>query len=181
MNLPTDMPEIQSPKFILQLFPRISLHTMHTLPQPAVRLASHARVTAILESFAAIKPLLLAKNEEHSSFVEFKSIEILGESIRCVHQAESVEDIFSDFVLLKSWMFCLELKTSSSRDVYGELGAKVVRLHFYGFLEAMIAYFPPSCRGRLETICRGEIPMLTEDIMMDGDYDISDLVERFWC
>lgn len=52
-------------------------------------------------------------------------------------------------VLLRGWMFCMELRTSASTDAYRELGAKVIRLHFHGFLEAMMPYFPPGCRGRV--------------------------------
>lgn len=137
-------------------------------------------MATILQSLAEVKPLHLAKKEEHSSSFEFRHIGILGESLRNVHRADRVDDVFNQFALLKGWMFCMELRTSARRDVYGEFGAKVVRLHFYGFLEAMIPYFPPSCRERLMTVCGGEIPRLREEIVMDGDHDVRELVERLW-
>ena len=64
--------------------------------------------------------------------------------------------------------------------MYNELGAKVVRLHFYGFLEAMIPYFPPSCRDRLKTVCGNEIPALKEEVVSEGGEEMSRLVAMFW-
>jgi hypothetical protein len=91
-----------------------------------------------------------------------------------------VDDVYGQANLLKSWMFCMELRTNSSCEVYGELGAKLVRLHFYGFLEAMIPYFPPSFTGRLMTICGNEIPYLREKVILEGCDDVRGLIEEFW-
>jgi hypothetical protein len=174
--------ELRSPKFILKQFPQTSSHfsQAHTLPPPHVRTASQERITAILHSLAEIKPFLLTNEGEHYSSFEFRNIEILGESLLSVNRAETLEDVFRQFALLRSWMFCMELRTSTSTNVYRELGAKFIRLHFYGFLEAMIPYFPPGCRGALDTICGNEIPELREEVILEGVDDITKLLEVFW-
>ena len=152
MNVASHFSELSSTKFILQLF-SLSMTTPHILPPPSIRAASKTRVQRILSSITLIQPLLLTKKEEHSSTFESRNIQTLGESLLPIDILRSAEEVFSHFAMLKSWMFCMELRSSADGNVYHELGAKVVRLHFYDFLEAMIPYFPPSCRARLEAVC----------------------------
>ena len=180
MNFTSNIPEIQSPKLILQLFPRASSSTIHSLLLPSICLFSRGRVSTILESLDAFILPLLARKEELSSLYEFRNIEILGESLRHIHRAETIGDGFCKFSILKSWMFCIEVKTTAGMDVYGDLGAKVVRLHFYGSLEAMISYVLPSCRKRLKTICGNEIPLLKEELISDGSNEMRRLMKQFW-
>jgi hypothetical protein len=63
-------------------------------------------------------------------------------------------------------MFCVELKSDSNSGCHNELAARLVRLHFYGFLEAIIPYFPSSCEERLRRICGTESRELRQQVMM---------------
>jgi hypothetical protein len=180
MNLPTHFNELSSTKFLLQLFPHASSSGTHTNPPPYIRSSAKSRVETVLSSLAIIKPLLLTSREAHSSTFEFRNIENLGRSLRNVDELGSIEEVFFQLSLLKSWMFCMELSASGSGDVYGELGAKVVRLHFYGFLEAMIPYFPPGCRGRLEDVCAVEIRELSDEVCLESGKEVREAVGMFW-
>lgn len=84
------------------------------------------------------------------------------------------------FSLLKSWMFCVELKSGSDCVCHNKLGARLVRLHFYRFLEAMIPYFPPSCKERLRGICETESRELRQQVMNECGSEVYELVEKFW-
>ena len=104
----------------------------------------------------------------------------MGESLRVVDVLRTIEDVFFHFAMLKSWMFCIEPISTGGGNVYNELDTKVVRLHFYGSLEAMIPYFPPNCKGRLEAVCGNEIPELREEVLLERGEDMKRVVEMFW-
>ena len=74
----------------------------------------------------------------------------------------------------------MELTSDSDTFCRDELGARIVRLHFYGFLEAMIPYFPPGYEQRLREICEQEMKELREQIMEEDDKEFGELVERYW-
>ena len=179
MNLPSHFSELQSPKFLLKLFPQTPSN-QHALPAPSVRSTAKLRIEAILSSFTTLKPLLINREEAHSSSFEFKNIENLGQTLHAVDQLGTAEEVYTQFSLLKSWMFCVELKSSSESGCHNELGAKLVRLHFYGFLEAMIPYFPPGCEERLRGICGRETEELREQVRVEGGSEIEGLVEEVW-
>jgi hypothetical protein len=170
--------QLLSPKFLLKLFSRSPGETQ-SLPPPAVRLSSKHKVKWILSSLNELKPHLLLDATEANHSFEFENIENLGGSLLNVDTLQTLEEVFMQFTFLKSWIFCIELR-SSHGDIYNEIVSKVVRLHFYGFLEAMKPYFPSSFVERLEIVCEKEIQGLKEEVVLEGGREIRELIEMLW-
>lgn len=80
--------------------------------------------------------------------------------------------MYTQFSLLKPWMFCVELTSGPGSDCHNELGAKLVRLHFYGLLEVMIPYFPSGREEMLRGICGRKIEELRVQACVEGGIEI---------